>query len=263
MRNRILERCPDVCRTFSGGPARSGRNLDRSAGANRRHRCGVTTSAEFATAVLALGDSTNEIFPSGATGKKNSLTRAENWRSRRTVAIRSRSFDRQHTGRGRSAGAQRAANGAFESLSRGRRWRLTRHCGFFQIVNCAPGSGSGERCGFFPRAGARSIICLFFAAPKNVTRVKGASEVAPIRGALHQFCEEVVRFAVMIESLRPKVARITHHDFSTLEQQGMVVSRPRRKTFFQRHLADSEPNRIQFAAIGETETAFSRGQPTK
>src|SRR5438105_3672001 len=93
--------------------------------------------------------------------------------------------------------------------------------------------------------------------------MQSPSEVAPVRGALHQFGEQFVRFTVIIESLRPKMARISHHNFSTLEQQWMVVSRVGRETRFQGHLADSGADGVYFAAIRETETAFPRGQTAK
>src|SRR5207244_5386397 len=119
----------------------------------------------------------------------------------------------------------------------------------FQIVDRAPSSGSGQRCGFFPGVRARCIICFFFATPKNVAHVQRPGEIGPIRSPLNQFGELLVRFTVIIESLRPKMSRISHHDFSAIEEQWMIVGRPGRHTRYERPIASSEVSWVPFTAI--------------
>ncbi len=93
--------------------------------------------------------------------------------------------------------------------------------------------------------------------------MKSSGEVAPVRGALHQFGEQFVRFSIFVESLRPKMTWISHHYFSTVEEQWVIIGRPGRETRFERHFANGEADRIHFAAIGETETVFTGGQTAK
>src|SRR5207302_10975916 len=85
----------------------------------------------------------------------------------------------------------------------------------------------------------------------------------PVRGALHQVGEQFVRFSVFVESLRPKMTWISHHHFSTVEEQWVIIVRPARETRLERHFANGEADRIHFPAIGETETVFTCRQTAK
>ena len=134
---------------------------------------------------------------------------------------------------------------------------------FFQIVNCSPRPGRGQGRAFLPRSLAAAVISFFLAPPKEVPDFESAGHVAPVWGALHQFCQLIIRFSVIFEALRPKVTRITHHNFSPVKKERMIVSGPGRKPRFQRHFAHGIGNRIDFAALGKSETPFSNREPAE
>src|SRR5205085_9795669 len=133
----------------------------------------------------------------------------------------------------------------------------------FPIVNRAPGSRGRERSGLFPATRARGVILFFVASPKNVTHAQSPGEIAPIGCALHQFAEEVLGFSVIVESLRPKMTGISHHNFAAIEQKRMIVSWPRGKTRFERHFPNCIGHRIHFAALRKTKTAFAASESAK
>src|SRR5438876_9939040 len=119
---------------------------------------------------------------------------------------------------------------------------------FFQIIDRAPIAGSDRRNRLFPRPSAHRVIDLFLSSPKKIAHTQGARRLAPISGALHQLGEPVVRILV-IKTLCPKVSRITKHNLSALEQEGMIVDRVGGKPSFYRQHSNRNADLIEFRAI--------------
>src|SRR5437660_10234459 len=88
--------------------------------------------------------------------------------------------------------------------------------------------------------------------------MQSASDISPVRPALHQSGEGVVCLPIIFESLGPKMAGISHHHLSSTQKQRMIVGRPRRETRFDRYRPGGSADCVYFAATGKTETAFAR-----
>src|SRR6266480_4550433 len=130
-----------------------------------------------------------------------------------------------------------------------------------QIIDRAPGARSDQRYRRFPWLLARRVIDRFFAPPKDVTNTQSARNLAPIVGALHQLGEQIVGVCV-IETLRPKVTRITKRDLPTLEQNRVIVSWVSGESSLHWQTPDRIANRVEFRAISKSPTSSVGGQST-
>src|SRR5437667_8181286 len=89
-----------------------------------------------------------------------------------------------------------------------------------------------------------------------------ARSFPPVLRAFHQFAKLLLRVRI-IETLRPKMSRITKHNLPALKQERMIVDWVGGKTSFHRQFSNRDTDLIELRAIRKSKAAPPRCQPAE